>query len=355
MNGICKLFAIGMSFSCFIFLMIASSTSARADLPLVKFGTRVDAANIDLSPAADPVLVWNSADKQWLQKEVNGLIARYPGLFARCEKLKIFRVHKINVPEPHKSRRESVTVAATAPGAIFIADEYFRLEERERRFSLVHEIVHACDIGNLIAYSPEFVEFAAIYRKSILPKTKTREPLPEELADSFAFYERGGLTPKDRKLFDERILPQLIANDNGLKQFNILSGKALTAQKIHRYKDAIVSWNGASKLYRRSPFPHTSLGYCYIKETQMDKALEETNIAEDCYKAAGVPESESNRLTHAYQRALLLIQCKQDLDGALTMLNQVAAYRPTPEVLKLRDAVKDKLMKRTSKQPKAEG
>jgi tetratricopeptide (TPR) repeat protein len=338
----------------------STSTSAPAPAPTIdksselkipadyySFGGKNDTARFELPAIKGTVLAWSNADRQVINREAQFAFVHSKTLTSRSGKLVFFRVSEILDAELKKLDTISVTAAATTPGAIFFSDDFFKLESTEQRFFFLHELVHASDMGNLIANHPKFVSYASRMHAAQKLKPKEVEPLAETLADSFAFYIRGD-RGFERKRFESEVAPMLLADENSYTKFNLIFSKGLLAQNRRRFSEAIKSMKEAASLFPRTPWPHMFLAYNYLKLRDLPSAIKENEIAESCFNEAGIPLSEPRKQAHMMTRAMLLMQNKNFV-SARKILDQLIAFQPNNKGAKsLRSICLTKLGKRKS-------
>lgn len=256
------------------------------------------------------LLNWNVETKQKVLKCAQAVETKLPGLLSNAAHgtpIRFFRASVLNegdtidgdaVAKPNPLRE---TAAATTPGAMTFSEKYFAQFESGRDVMFSHEIAHAADMGNRVAYSPAWVSFM---NRNKIKSARVDSPYVEALAETVSDWFVGTSIP-DKQTFEQKILPMLCEQSSETTAYlqNMTAGYVLF--KSRKYSDADAKFEAASRNLPESADPHIRRVSTLYLARQNSEALAEADSACQKLDASEVSYAEPVLQQLLYLRALL--------------------------------------------------
>lgn len=106
---------------------------------------------------------WTPSERKEVEEVWRQVVTRVPGLVMRAangRRIVLLRCSKIRQTSSHlvPGVKPQDAPAEAHPGAIFLTEEFFKMRDHERVFSLVHELVHVADQYGHLSLSKEWTE-----------------------------------------------------------------------------------------------------------------------------------------------------------------------------------------------------
>jgi len=257
-----------------------------------------------------PCKPWTNSEVQEI-REIGDRVYRFgPGLFklaATTGKISLWRVAKVPLNSP--VLLSSYADAITENDNIYISDAFFAGNYRFREF--VHELVHAADFGYHLTYSKEWVSFAQpiisklklrqemtphsryydleqlIRTQNIWPSLSGCQNLKEALAEYFAaFAENSKFCTQES--FRNGIAQRLICPVEADLLWSKRCRLGAFAFDKQDYAKALAEFSKAVALDPLAPLPHIFIARIHFHQFDDQKCLDESDVASECFKKAGV-------------------------------------------------------------------
>lgn len=274
------------------------------------------------------LLNWNAECKQKVLKCARQAETKAPGLLTNAihgSKLRLFRATVLNEgdtinggfianPDPMKE-----TTAATTPGAMTFSEKFFAHFESGRAAMFSHEITHAADIGNEVAYSPEWVSFMS---RNKIKTERSDSPYVEALAETVSDWFVGLKIP-DQENFENQILAMLCKQSPEKTNYSRNMTAGYTHFRSKKYLEADANFKSAAQIFPESAEPHILRTSALYLAKQNKEALAEAMLACQKLDAAKVSFAEPRLQQLLYLRALLNADVKGDYKEAIRIADKL--------------------------------
>ena len=283
-----------------------------AKKPAWVFATVEEGLHFDPWRDKKTVKTWTTSERKTVDGYMKRLQVKYGRLLKRAGSLTLVRITQ---KEPGYN-----PCASTFAGAVFIPDRFFQEDLETVRFgTILHEITHSADWGNLISNSPEWVTYSKKLKIGNPPMYPV--DLNELLAFAMEVHEEKNKR-YDSVEFEKQFLPKLVSGPPEYDDFNHLSMKMSLAFKQRKYVLAINLADEAEALFPSTPKPHVIKAFCLGVISKVEQGLSECTIALKCYDAARVPPYCDDYLNALYLQASLL-HTLQRFDEAEKLIDKV--------------------------------
>jgi tetratricopeptide (TPR) repeat protein len=303
-----------------------SISDTQSDSEYFRFAGPAKFNDYVLAGAKRDYQVWKPKEVKKISDFMHFVSNKYPGLMRRASAeapIALFRSSSLGeAPKPVKERtpdEDWVCLAATSNGAISFADIFFSYNDDRGKQMTTHELVHAADIGDSIAYSPEWVSFV---KRNSIKLNKCEYMYGEALANTFADYAVGKPIP-DADRFKNEIVNRLCTDTEASKTYRALIGKGLKFNTQKKYTDAINCFEKAGKQLTSVPTPYLLSTVDFYRLQKRKEALEQSALAQKLIDANGVQIGEQRLQLFFYLRALLLASEVGDYKGAIKLVDRI--------------------------------
>ncbi len=304
----------------------STTNEAQSDSVYFRFAGPEKFNDYVLAGAKRDYQVWKAKDIKKISDFMHFVSNNYPGLMRRASAeapLALFRSNALGeAPKQVKERtpdEDWVCLAATSNGAISFADTFFSYNDDRGKHMTTHELVHAADIGDSIAYSPEWVSFV---KRNSIKLNKCEYMYGEALANTFADYAVGKPIP-DTDRFKNEIVNRLCTDTESSKTYRALIGKGQKFNTQKKYTDAINCFKRAGKQLPSVPTPYILSTVAFYRLQKRKEALEQSALAQKLIDANGVQIGEQRLQLFFYLRALLLASEVGDFKGAIKLVDRI--------------------------------
>jgi tetratricopeptide (TPR) repeat protein len=254
---------------------------------LIEFGTSTNEYSRKL--CADVILDWQPEDRQHLLTLLERIKEACPGLIeAAAAPGKLLLVLTEEPPCTEVFGQQMAVCAKAHPQAIQFSKKLLRGNYEDWLIvrSVIHELVHEADTGNLISYSPDWcrlalprlklvrtafekseksnTSYATLFLKSradnVLPTLLAAKNLTECLAECYAEYtcRNFEIDKKSGAVFYRLCHPSKQDQD-----YNMHYKSAINLSISGKTEAAIVEFKKATIIAPLAPEPQLRLGYCY--------------------------------------------------------------------------------------------
>ncbi|MBX9947829.1 MAG: hypothetical protein K2Y39_01570 [Candidatus Obscuribacterales bacterium] len=257
-----------------------------AKKPAWVFATVEEGLHFDPWRNKKTVKTWTTSERKTVDGYMKRLQVKYGRLLKRAGSLTLVRITQ---KEPGYN-----PCAMTFAGAVFIPDRFFHEERETVRFgTILHEITHSADWGNLISNSAEWVKYSSKLKVGNPPQYPV--DLNELLAWAMEFFEEKNKL-YDSAEFAKQFLPKLLDGPQEYDDYNRLSMKSSLAFKQRKYMLSIKLAEEAEQLFPSTPKPHMTKSICFAMLGRATKGLNECTIALSCFDSAKVPHYSDDYL-----------------------------------------------------------
>lgn len=267
-----------------------------AKKPAWVFATVEEGLHYDPWRNKKTVKTWTTSERKTVDGYMKRLQVKYGRLLKRAGSLTLVRITQ---KEPGYN-----PCAMAFAGAVFIPDRFFHEERETVRFgTILHEITHSADWGNLISNSAEWVK----YSKKLKIGNPPQYPVDhnELLAWSMELYEEKSKFYSSVE-FEKQFLPKLIGGPQEYDDFNHLSMKSSLALKQRKYMLAVKLAEEAEALFPTTPKPHELKAICLGMIGKASEALNESLLAIKYLDSVNVPPYSDDYLDMLYLQAATL-------------------------------------------------
>lgn len=266
---------------------------------------------------------WTAPERKMVDGYMSRIQKKYGRLLKRAGSLTLVRITQ---KEPGYNPS-----ACTFAGAVFIPDRFFKEDRETIRFgTILHEITHSADWGNLISNSTEWVTYSKKLKLGNPPKYPV--DLNELLAFAMEVHEEKNKL-YDSVEFQKQFLPKLIGGPVEYDEYNHLSMKSSLAFKQRKYMLAVNLAKEAEKLFPATPKPHMTKAVCFMIIGKASEGLNECMIALSCFDTAKVPHYSDDYLDALCIKASCLNdlerfdEAERTIDSVISSPNKYAQRR----------------------------
>jgi tetratricopeptide (TPR) repeat protein len=246
--------------------------------------------------------------------------------------------------------------ALAGHGRMFFHDGFFDRRYRKQRLTTVaHELVHAADIGKLVAHSKAWVEFAKPRMRktrSILSVLKFEERKylarrlrkdsfwpsiyrPDSFVEGLAEYYSAGLTSNfQTDLEFNQTAASLNSPSSAVLRWRALVQEGLTCLAKKRYQHALRPFLAAQKELS-SPELEYCLAQVYADKNELDEALNHLEACKEQFDRLSIDCKERENYAATMLASKLYLQLGRP-SKAKMLLDEILSIRPTDRVALLR-------------------
>ena len=294
----------------------------------------------------------NHGTKSWTTEEKNDVMRMFstlygiaPGLIVRAASGRKLGLHRTTTIDGLHGRSSA---ASAGVQTINVGDSFFHTPYQFH--GLVHELVHEADWDGRVAYSKEWVDFAAprTYKHKIeaglLSEPELRqldhllrqgEDWPtlygcENFKEALAEYCSASIADSDfipDPIFAKILVPKILVPLPNEIEFGALFKQGRTSYLNDKYQDAITVLEKCTALDPSVADGHVELAACYVRQNEYKKALVEMDIAEQAMNKAGVRSTEPDMLYLLRWKATLYHKQGDD-DLAIAEMNKILLNQP---------------------------
>ncbi len=285
---------------------------------------------------------WNRTELNRVQSLLSNLIVDHPNLAKRASAGSRLKLLKLAKNEKISARNNNVLefLAFQSPGAIQFSNSFFQLSnESEQEKVLLHELAHAADCGEFIAYSTEFIDYFRRNRKYLLPFNVSFDDfitsrrvedsiLNEALANTYSKFLRDEEIP-EKSYFRKNIAVRFSNPSNKERVFlrEFIKGHKDLSQG--NTKDAITAFNHCIDLYPTNLIASVYLAYCLIETNSNPAALILTRKNLLRLERIRMPEDEKIFQNARRLRALILLKTRSNNVEAQELIDTILRLNPT--------------------------
>ncbi len=292
---------------------------------------------------------WTIVEKRMVQGLCESLLYRGSALLHRAasnDKVQLRRAAIL--PVTTKISTIFDAVAITTNNSITIADEFFNCSPNSQMDILLHELVHAADPAEEVAYSKDWVDFA----EPIISKARFQAAIDDSsghlwnsqakdhqwpshfgcknLTEALAEYLVADMN-KEHSIgddcFRERITAKFFSMDANELAFLSHYNMGCKSYSKGKYDDAIKQFELCTELRPLVAMPFAYISACFVRQGKYQGSLQQSEHALNMLNSLGVTIRDENILFILRLRVIAYVRMG-DIENAINTLDELFRREP---------------------------